>query len=336
MASAECCAGTEVATTGDTQNSSLNDGRDAADAARYGLPDPSDLEDDPTLAGCCAEDLKNFRRAEKLRNALLEVDPTMARLKLAAQVLPGPPPPVQQGGGSPLELTDDDEDDPELAELRARRLQELQRQAAERQVASSQGYGQLNDVPGDKLLVTVEGVQGPAVVHVAVPGHEAGALLDEHLTVLAHRHRGTFFGRAAVRGGGRGDPLAAQLRLGEVGLPSLVCFRGGAVVGRAALPQFGPPGGLVEEEVTAFLQRLRVLRSGESGPQPGPRGARRRGGDASEDDGGGQEDDDEEDEEWRVKPCEVCGRRYPHEHVRAVYGSSSAAQGRDGSYDDDD
>lgn len=43
----------------------------------------------------------------------------------------------------------------ELVDLRARRLQELQRQAAERQVASSQGYGQLNDVPGAKLLVRV-------------------------------------------------------------------------------------------------------------------------------------------------------------------------------------
>lgn len=115
MASASaCCAGTENGITNEPQTSSLS-GRDAADAARYGLPDPSDLADDPTLAGCCAEDLKNFRRAERLRNALLEVDPTMARLKLTGQVLPGPPPPAQpgqQGEGSPLELTDDDEDDP--------------------------------------------------------------------------------------------------------------------------------------------------------------------------------------------------------------------------------
>lgn len=49
---------------------------------------------------------------------------------------------------------------------------------------------------------------------------------------------------------------------------------------------------------------------------------------------GGEVEEDEE-EEWRLKPCEVCGRRYPHEHVRAVYGSSAAAQGQGGSDDDD-
>eukprot|EP00198_Chlamydomonas_reinhardtii_P009237 XP_001698574.1 predicted protein [Chlamydomonas reinhardtii] len=240
MASASaCCAGTENGITNEPQTSSLS-GRDAADAARYGLPDPSDLADDPTLAGCCAEDLKNFRRAERLRNALLEVDPTMARLKLTGQVLPGPPPPAQpgqQGEGSPLELTDDDEDDPELVDLRARRLQELQRQAAERQVASSQGYGQLNDVPGAKLLATVEGVQGPAVVHVAIPGHEAGALLDEYLAV------------------------------------------------------------------SSYLERLRVLRSGHSGPPRRPAGAQRRRGGTSDNEEGGEVEEDEE-EEWRLKPCE--------------------------------
>ncbi|KAG2449430.1 hypothetical protein HYH02_005577 [Chlamydomonas schloesseri] len=337
MASAvDCCADTALSITSDNQTEGISYGCDATDAARFGLPDPSDLVDDPTLAGCCAEDLKNFRRAEKLRNVLLEVDPTMARLKLTGRVMPGPPPaalPEQQGKGSPLELTDEDEDDPELAELRARRLLELQRQAVERNAASSQGFGQLNDVPGAKLLETLEGVQGPAVVHVAVAGHEAGEVLDEHLAVLAYRHRGTFFGRVSVRSGGRGEPLAAQLRLTDAGLPCLVCFRGGAVVGRAPLSQFGPPGGLVEEEVTSYLQRLRVLRSCESRPQPGPERTRRRGGDAASD--GSEVGDEEDEEEWRIKPCEVCGRRYPHEHVRAVYGASGASR-RDGSDDEDD
>lgn len=61
---------------------------------------------------------------------------------------------------------------------------------------------------------------------MTVPGMlQAGALLDEYLAVLAHRHRGTFFGRAALRGGGRGDPLAAQLRLGDTGLPGESAWR---------------------------------------------------------------------------------------------------------------
>ncbi|GFR50739.1 hypothetical protein Agub_g12996, partial [Astrephomene gubernaculifera] len=96
-------------------------------------------------------------------------------------------------------------------------------------------------------------------------------------------------------------------------LPGLVCFRSGAVVGRAPLSQFGAAGGaLVEEEVTAYLRRLRVLR-GEQ--QAG------RGGRAADTEDDGSKADEEEAEEWRVKPCELCGRSYPHEHVRAVYGA---------------
>jgi len=34
-----------------------------------------------------------------------------------------------------------------------------------------------------------------------------------------------------------------------------------------------------------------------------------------------QEESDgaEEVDTWKNAPCEVCGRRYPHEHVKAVY-----------------
>ncbi len=64
-------------------------------------------------------------------------------------------------------------------------------------------------------------VNAPITINASscITSLQAGALLDEHLAVLAHRHRGTFFGRAAVRGGGRGEPLAAQLRLMDIGVP---------------------------------------------------------------------------------------------------------------------
>jgi hypothetical protein len=71
-------------------------------------------------------------------------------------------------------------------------------------------------------------------------------------------------------------------------------------------------GALMEDRVDAFLRSAGVLSSrswGEKG-------------------GGGDEDEEEEEDEdgggddggGDGKPCQLCGRTYPHEHVRAVYG----------------
>ncbi|PNH06907.1 hypothetical protein TSOC_006669 [Tetrabaena socialis] len=207
---------------------------DAADTERFGLPSAAELADDPVLAGCCAEDLANMRRGEQIRNALLAVDRTTARLKLQAQALPMPPEQRPRSASPPLDS--DEEDDPVLLELRQQRLAEIQRQAAERQQRSRHGYGALNDVAAGALLTC--------------------ALLDEHLASLAHRHTGTFFVRVVAH---RADPLGAKLRMQDL------------------------PGGW--------------------------------------------------EEEWRLKPCEVCGRRYPHEHVPAVYGRRGSSGDSDGSED---
>ncbi|GIL90328.1 hypothetical protein Vretimale_18192 [Volvox reticuliferus] len=298
--------------------------KDAADAARFGLPDPRELQDDPVLAGCCEEDLQNMRRAEALRTALLAADRSATRLKLQQQALHTLPPPPQQQqqqqqqqhlNKDDFDDLDVDDDDAVLLDLRQRRLAELQRQAAERQQQLTCGYGRVHDLAPGALLERLEALEAPgaaAVTHLAVAGCEVGALLDEHLTCLAHRYPGTFFVRVAVK---RGEPLAA--RLGVEGLPALVCFRAGALVGRAPVSQFGPPGCLVEEEVTSYLRRLHVLREA-----PGVH------------DTNTQDEDQEEEEEWKLKPCDLCGRRYPHEHVRAVY-STCHRRSSDGSGDDD-
>jgi hypothetical protein len=38
-------------------------------------------------------------------------------------------------------------------------------------------------------------------------------------------------------------------------------------------------------------------------------------------------------EDSRHPPCELCGRRYPHEHIKAVYRSEQAAD-EDSDYED--
>jgi hypothetical protein len=35
-----------------------------------------------------------------------------------------------------------------------------------------------------------------------------------------------------------------------------------------------------------------------------------------------------------VAPCPTCGRTYPHEHVRAVYGRESSEGGEDSDFGD--
>jgi hypothetical protein len=88
----------------------------------------------------------------------------------------------------------------------------------------------------------------------------------------------------------------------------LVCFRSGCLVGAAGLDRFGAPECIREEAVGAWLRRLGVLRSPGSGGWAG-------GAAGSSDSGSGEEE--EEGEEWQ-QPCEECGRRYPHQHIRTV------------------
>ncbi len=91
------------------------------------------------------------------------------------------------------------------------------------------------------------------MVHLASEGAPACEHLDEQLAHLAHTYRATYFLRCPVRrraaGAGGGAAAALQGALGLAALPALVAFRGGAVVGRAPVAQFGGGADIIEEEV---------------------------------------------------------------------------------------
>ncbi|GFH19389.1 hypothetical protein HaLaN_16330 [Haematococcus lacustris] len=80
--------------------------------------------------------------------------------------------------------------------------------------------------------------------------------------------------------------------------------------------------------VVAYLKRLGMLHGAGAGlgPALSSRGA------ASDN---GEEDAPQGDEDWRNPACEVCGRRYPHQHVKAIY-SEHRHQSGDASEDDDE
>jgi hypothetical protein len=71
--------------------------------------------------------------------------------------------------------------------------------------------------------------------------------------------------------------------------------------------------------VFGYLSRLRVL--SEEGGGAGGRGAAAGSGGSSEDEEGGP----------GGAPCELCGRTFPHEHVRAMYRGGEEDGGGDSS-----
>ena len=115
----------------------------------------------------------------------------------------------------------------------------------------------------------------------------------------------------------------------------LLCFRDGCLVGAASLDAFGAPECIREEAVDKWLRRLRVLQqqmpSSSSGGTGAGATARWRGGGSV--DGSGSSSDEggapDEGDEWQ-QPCDVCGRRYPHQHIRSMYaGGGSRHSGSD-------
>ena len=112
--------------------------------------------------------------------------------------------------------------------------------------------------------------------------------------------------------------------------PAILAVRGGVIVARAeGYTAFGGGeggGDICEESVEAWLRASHILPK-----RPEDRGSA-RGGEEDDDD----EYDDDDDSENECAPCAQCGRTYPHEHVRAVYNSSSTTSGLWDTADDDD
>jgi len=111
----------------------------------------------------------------------------------------------------------------------------------------------------------------------------------------------------AASGGGGGGGGGGGDEEGSTRPPPVV-----VAVACAPVARFCADGALVEDRVDAFLRRAGVLPNQGSGS--GSRG--------SDDEEGG----DEEEEGDGDRPCELCGRTYPHEHVRAVYGRRDSDQ----------
>jgi hypothetical protein len=315
--------------------------------------------DAPRPGSCCEKDAKAAAEAARVRRIVSAADPvrkaealrrssdprfaTRDAATLGAQEL------VDEAASSDLDsddlLTDSDGEDPastrfarttdpHLLEIQEKRIREMKlaaARAAERAAAASYVSARETELP--KLLA-----DGPSRVCVFFPldGDDGSARVDETLDTLAQGFPRTRFVRCRppTDGGGVGNsrkigsPTLAAI--GAELLPAILCFRSGKLARwTEGFDDFGGVEGFDETRVVRWLARDANMLPGHP-DAPETKGARV---DDSDDEAtasrrkarGGSDDDVSEDDETVCgivgEPCAQCGRRYPHEHVRALrYG----------------
>lgn len=137
------------------------------------------------------------------------------------------------------------------------------------------------------------------VCHLAAEGSSAGDELDELLQSLAGQYRGTYFCRVSMRALTHGLCSPAVKHI-----PGMCVFKDGAITSQVPQGELIEEDEMIEEGVISYLKHAGALRHSIGEPQDaGAVGA----------DSGNEADAGE----WRA-PCEICGRRYYHEHVRSV------------------
>lgn len=154
------------------------------------------------------------------------------------------------------------------------------------------------------------------VCHITCEGDTVGEEVDEILEALAQRFLGTRFLRCAVQ-----PKSTLPLRYG-LELPSgIVCFYKGDVVGVRPFQHYFESGASADDDSEAlefWLRQRKCLLSLDEA-------LRLCSGDNEDRSSGSlryksEERIEEENEgnDWQA-PCEVCGRRYPHQHIRSMY-----------------
>lgn len=266
-----------------------------------------DMAHDPTLQSCCRRDLEQQAATSRITAALAQQDRSMQRLEYAAAAL-------NTGGNIPADPWEarneprdsnhacEDEDcaeTAELAKLREQRLSQL-RDAALRQQAASLQYGSLHQVLQDEALELIK-LAKYSVGHLPAAGNtQVADEIDQLLQSLANRQQGTLFLRTQF------DSSSALARYCRMPGPGMVCLRSGRPVTAASYLAFSEGGLLQEEVLLTWMQEAGVLQqetpSVGQPPPPPPQ---------NEDDGSEESEDD-----WD-EPCNLCGRRYQHEHVQA-------------------
>ena len=182
----------------------------------------------------------------------------------------------------------------------------------------SEGHGTVTTVAPTKLDKTIKESSAEYIICLfVIEGDEQGQGIDQKLESLACQFVATRFLRCPV-------PPRSHLcrRFGLSSAPGFVVFYGDAIIATCTVLDLECRDDEdVEDALEQWLRRRKCLLV--SSTDGGGGGAVNEGvGVAS---GGGNDDDDEEGDadEWQ-KPCEECGRKYPHQHIRSMYASTEA------------
>lgn len=277
----------------------------------------------PRPSGCCEKDMQKQREAAAMLRELSEVDASTARMKLVAGVV-GDAEAAAAADGSDDDWANSDfeDDDAELREIQEARLRELKGAAANAAAEARRArYVELKESALGEALRASSRV----AVHVVLEGAEQCARIDEVFDNLAPAFPKTKFVRICPRGDAA---IMRQYRIAA--LPAVLAFRRGQLAAMScALDDFGGADDFDEERVTRWLAKHDAVPG-----HPFAEVGKKVDSDASSDEGN---DSDSDGELFGVnKPCETCGRTYPHKHIRALRHGESMRQAIDSDDDDDD
>jgi len=258
---------------------------ETGDATTTGLDPEYELDFDPTLNSCCERDRAKHSFELKAKAALQRVDRVDLRTRLETGVLGRRPQECIEGSESSIgDPESDSHEDALLSRLRLQRLQEVQKATP-----SSFGSGIVSTVSEAQAMEDVRQGDGNHVIHLAAEGDAVGQELEEHLDQVAFECKGARFLRVILSRQSRLPPM-----LGVPHAPALLVFNEGALTAKSLVAKFTKDGTLLQEQVSKFLRQTGVDKDGESDSDPQSEG--------------------EDQSDWQ-EPCEICGRRYFHEHI---------------------
>jgi hypothetical protein len=270
-----------------------------------------ELAADPTLESCCRRDLEDQIRVAKVKATLAPQDRSQTRQRLASAVVTLPCEPEQ-------DYRNHDNDFEDIEQLRIARLKQLQDQARHRALLEAEGHGTVSSVSERSLRPTVEESSASHIVClIAVEGDEAGSDIAEFLEVFARKYSGTRFLLCLVR-----PSSWLPNSVGLASLPGLVCFKNAISI--ATIPVGQDESEVHEADLEAWLHRRKMLLTcDEAWASAAKRSSDKNetnrdfmGATTSSENYGS--DDEDKGDDW-APPCEICGRRYPHQHVRSMY-----------------
>ncbi|KAI8113634.1 hypothetical protein M9435_003629 [Picochlorum sp. BPE23] len=238
---------------------------------------------DLTLQSCCQRDLEEQRKIEGYKRTLLQRDPTAVRSTIARHAV------VRDEERIACAIEDEDEEEDAILEaLRQKRLEEMHASISKKQHIQHSGYGSVKEVKEDDIME--EDVITETICCLIHPKFSRSDDLKEYIEAVASRNREYRFITCCIQEPRSQLPTALGAKQQTDTVILLVCNN--VVVGSITVLDDDAWG---EAEIEDSI--LTSIQCHECVPN-------------LQNIGSSSDEDDDDD----GPPCDICGRRYPHEH----------------------